>query len=199
MLRVAVDVLQQRQEFGFKSDVIVGTSQSSLGAELAERDAAVGADQLIEFLKLLLVSRPSNPIRPVARLGCLGALQVFLSTRFAKVQLVRNTFADFRDVQGGWLGAAATFLHETEPISLQASAAVTKNSSLTIIRLGTSPAPTLDRSRLTGIREAVLNSSRHLFGVKQGHREAMRRNAKPLLWIGSIHSSPQCWTTYAPP
>ena len=111
VLRLAVDVFEQRLELFGKRDVVVRAAQTPLAAKLAKRNAAVRADQVLE----LFGGRVTLFGRLVGGLGrfVLVLREVLLGAVLAQVKLLHGPRTDFRDVQCRRLGTAAAFLHGT--------------------------------------------------------------------------------------
>ena len=111
VLGFTVDILEQRQKFIFKCNVIVWTPESPLCPKLFERDPATGTETLIKFIQIFASFLLSPGGHFVGNAG--GSLtEVFLRTRFAQVQSLNFTVPKFGNVQDGGFGAATALFHD---------------------------------------------------------------------------------------
>ncbi len=111
MFCFAVNIFQQRQQFVFKRDVVVRTSQPSLRPKLLETDPATGTHPLIEFIQIFAGFRFCPGRHIFSRSGG-GLAEIVLGTRFTQVQSLNFTLPKFGDVQDGGFRAATALFHD---------------------------------------------------------------------------------------
>lgn len=114
VLGLTVNIFEQGDQLLLERDVIVGTAESSLAAEFLERDAAIGTDELVDFLEFGLDLLFDDVVFIVFG-GSIGKSrlrigQILLGTLFAQVQFVGDVLNDFRHMERGGV-AAPVALH----------------------------------------------------------------------------------------